>query len=85
MHINRCQRINFQPLVETQKYLVLSPKTITLSMPCYHKGTMRYLYSIKRIANGARCGRCNTEGLVFLEAVSQQTVDGTVVIVCICL
>lgn len=47
--------------------------------------TMNYLYSIKRIANGARCGWDNRQGLMFLEAVSQQTVDGTVVIVSICL
>lgn len=40
-----------------------------------------YLYGIDRIANGAWRGQDNRQGLVFLEAVRQQTVDGAVVIV----
>lgn len=44
-----------------------------------------YLYSINRIANGAWRRQDNRQGLVFLEAVRQQTVDGAVVIVDVCL
>lgn len=46
---------------------------------------MTHLYSIKGITNGTWCGLSHSQSLVFLETVSQQTVDGTVVIVCICL
>lgn len=46
---------------------------------------MPYLYSIDRIANGAGRRQDNRQSLVFLEAVRQQTVDGAVVIVDVCL
>lgn len=49
-----------------------------------HYWTGNYLYSIGSIID-AWCRWDNRQGLVFLEAVSQQTVDGTVVIVSICL
>lgn len=49
-------------------------------------GTERpYLYSINRIANGAWRRQDNRQSLMLLEAVRQQTVDGAVVIVDICL
>lgn len=48
-----------------------------------HRPSVNYLHGAKRIVDGARLGRSNKQGLVFLEAVGQQTVDGAVVIVCI--
>lgn len=46
---------------------------------------MTYLYSINRIVHGAWRWQDNRQSLLFLEAVRQQTVDGAVVIVDVCL
>lgn len=40
-----------------------------------------YLYRVERVDNGAGRGRGHAQGLVFLQAVREQAVDGAVVIV----
>lgn len=44
-----------------------------------------HLHSVEGVADGARgCGRSHTQGFVPLKSIQQQTVDGAVVIICVC-